>query len=140
MGLSHILITLLLCMAIGIGFTTFYGGLASNPAYGLTSENFTSFYAIQNMTDKVSNISTTFQNASAANPTGGLYVLTAPVQFIIGAAQAGLLVMDVPNIFMSMINDLTTGLGIPTWIMSVVEVIILITVTFAIIYFIISKR
>jgi hypothetical protein len=140
MGLSNILITALLICAVSMGLLGFYGGMALTPSSGITASNLTSFYVINNITEKANNISTTFQNASASNPQSGLYVLTAPVQFIIGAAQAGMLVFDMPNLFNAMVVDVAAPMGIPSWIVGVVEAIILIIVIFAIIYFIIGRR
>lgn len=140
MGLSNMIISMLIICAVTIGFVGFYGMLAQQPEYGLTEQNFSSFYAVQNITTKIETMSQTFQNSSSSEPIGGLYVLTAPIQYIIGATQAGLLVFDMPNLFHSMITDVTGAIGIPQIYIDIAYAIILVTFVFAIIYFIISKR
>jgi len=140
MKLAEILITLLLIGGFVTGFAGFYGGLASQ--YSKSSTNFTTMVQSEQIAER---INSTMQTMEQAEQEKGIIsqvvaVVSAPLNLLYGAFNAGMLVLQTPTYFGNIINDLMVVSGIPFWVQTMVYGIITVIVLFAIIQFLTGRE
>jgi hypothetical protein len=139
MKLTTIIVTLLLIGGFTMGIGGFYGALIAG--YG-TSDNNPLSSATMNMTnrtfEKIQGMTGSLdQNQST---TGGTITSDAPTNLITNAFIVGSLILQTPELFSSLISDLTGISGVPTWVGTMVWGIISVIIIFAFIEFITGRQ
>jgi len=139
MKLSAILITLLLIGGFVTGFASFYGGLSSQ--YSKSSKNFTTMVQSEEIYERINTSMQTMKQAEQNNTivTQIVAVVSAPLNLLYGAFNAGMLVLQTPTYFGNILTDLMTLTNIPSWIQTMVYGIITVIVLFAIIEFVTGR-
>lgn len=139
MKLATIIITLLLIGGFVTGMSTFYGALSTS--YGMNSTNFSTMVRSEEIS---TNIETQMQTMKAAEQnqtivTQVLTALSAPLNLAYGAFNAGMIVLQAPIYFDTMITDLMIATGAPIWVKTMAYGIISVIVLFAIIGFLTGR-
>jgi hypothetical protein len=137
MRLANILITVLLIGGFSMGFAGFFGSIASPSC--LTSHNFTSMNYINQVANTTQSMYGIVNESQTQSFSSGNILSIAPVNLLFGAYNAGMLILQTPIFFYSMIYDLTSILGFPAWVAIMLYGIILIIVVFSIISFITGR-
>ncbi len=138
MRLSNLLITGLLISAVVIAFTGFYTGMMGDYAVS-DIKNFTSLdktMAIYNKTEEMyERMNVTF----VEEPSIIDYIWGVPSNIMIGFYNTGLLIIEVPNVFQAIFNDLFMGGLMPEWLPLLLTGIIYVIIIGGVIYFVTGR-
>lgn len=138
MKLSQMLIILLLVAGFASGLIGFYQGMMTS--YGKDTESFASFNQTQRIYNKTYEIFDIMNTTSRNAPPSPIDLIGVPLYLITGAYNAGMLFLEIPNLFMAMVSDAVGLAGFPEWSMLIVMGIIMIMVIAGIIYFITGRN
>lgn len=144
MRLSQILIVLLLVGGFTTGIAGFYGGLATQ--YGKTSTNFSTMSQSEAIASDI-NASMQIMKAAEQNRTivsQIVAVVSAPLNLLFGAYNAGMIIMRTPAYFSSILSDIIVAIpgtgGVGGWVWIMVYGILSVIVLAAIIQFITGRE
>lgn len=134
MRLSEMIIILLLVSGFVTGFAGFYGAMMT--AYDKSPENFSSLEQTTQVYERTEEMYERINATSEDQISSGTWVITTPLNLLIGSFRAGLLALQIPNYFQNLFTDLSTRVfGVPVWITSMVMALIFIMVIAGIITF-----
>ena len=139
MKIAPLVISILLIGGFMLGLTGWYGSLMLNYSmpdsspFGTDSQN-----AVSNTSQKIADMMGKMdQNKSVS---GGNLQTDAPTNMINNVFDAGWLVLSLPNLFSSLITDMTSVWGVPTWVPGLITAIIGAIILFAIIAFVSGRE
>ncbi len=138
MKLSQMLIILLLVAGFASGMIGFYQGMMTS--YGKDTKNLQTFNQTQIIFDKTEEIYGVINTTSRDAPPSPIDLIGVPLYLITGAYNAGMLLLEMPNLFMAMISDGVSLAGFPEWAGLITIGIIMVMVISGIIYFITNRR
>ena len=138
MRLSEMLIIVFLIAIFATGFVGFYGAV-------MTSENleYSNFSYANNTSSTLTTIEKMYNRTESAQGESGAgngLISLAPINLLLGAYDAIMMTFQLPNLFTSMIADMTSQVfGFPTYVGYYLSAIIMIIFISALIYLIIGK-
>jgi hypothetical protein len=138
MKLSEMLIILLLVAGFASGMIGFYQGMMTS--YGKTTENLQTFNQTARIYNKTYEIFDIMNTTSRDAPPSPIDLIGVPLYLITGAYNAGMLFLEMPNLFMAMISDAVSLAHLPEWSMMIVMGILMVMVIAGIIYFITGRN
>lgn len=139
MKLETIMLSLILIGGFTLGLAGWYGALLAQYGVADNSPLSSQTLNITNQTyTKISESYDTMQSSSNNNTVsvGTNTQVSGPVNLVFGAYAAALLVLDTPKFFQSIITDLLSVAGFPSWVWLVVMGSIFIIILFSVIRFI----
>ena len=135
------LIILLLLAGFAGGMLGFYQGLMTTPTYNKTVTDFQTFNQTTRIYDKTYEVFSVMENATNNPPSTGIDYILGPASYLLnGAYNAGMLFLEIPNLFTAMIKDAVYLAGLPDWSMMIVMGIIYVMIIAGIIYFITGRH
>jgi len=137
MKLTQMLIILLLVAGFASGMIGFYQGMMTS--YGKSAEDFSTFNQTTRIYNKTYEIFDVINTSSRDAPPTPIDIIGVPLYLVTGAYNAGMLLLEMPNLFMAMISDGISLAGFPEWAGMIIIGIIMVMIISGIIYFITSR-
>ena len=137
MRLTEIMVILFLFVGFVSGFVGFY--MALMDSYGASYTDLSSFNQTQRIYNKTYEMYSTFNQTKSEPPSPVDYILQVPAYLINGIYTAGMVAIEIPNLFSTIISDAVVMTGAPAWVGLIFWGIIAMIVMGSIIYFITGK-
>ena len=123
---TGILISLIIVSGVIIGITAFTGDVLDN--YGIASDDLTYLNKTSEINTKVTEIKDTIEDTQIT----GVEVIDLPLTFIAGAYSALKLLLNIPDIMMTLLMEAGEVIGIPAWAIAMGTAIVVIIIVFVV--------
>ena len=138
MKLTQIIIIALLVAGFASGMIGFYGGMMDS--YGKTTEDLQTFNQTARIYNKTYEIFDVINTSSRDAPPTPIDLIGVPLYLVTGAYNAGMLLLEIPNLFMAMISDGVKLAVFPEWFGMIIIGIMMVMIIAGIIYFITGRH
>jgi len=140
MKLTQLLIILLLMAAFASGMIGFYEGLMRTPEYNKNVTDLQSFNQTQRIYNKTWAVYDVINVTSRDAPPSPIDLIGVPLYLITGAYNAGMLFLEMPNLFAAMVSDIVSIVGFPEWFGLILNALLFVIILGGIIYFITGRN